>query len=82
MFQRGHGRKNYFIIKTAKGYYKAAVAGLESFTNDAKSARRFDDSKSANEFYNKSLKRPIGKNLPKSFSVEKFKSETSSDQNR
>lgn len=81
MFQKGHGQKNFFAIKTAQGFYAAGVAGLSCFVETG--PRLFDSSADATEFYKRSLARSkrFRAALPTEFEVVKVKLSEGRDRN-
>lgn len=84
MFQEGHGRKHFKVIKTDRGYYAAFVAGLDEFESDADKARLFNSEAIAVSYYHRSLRRgkSLNRDLPTEFTIEAHKREIGIDQNR
>lgn len=80
MFQKGHGRKNYKVIKTDLGYYAAFVAGLNEWTDNPLKARMFESQDVAEGYYSRSLRRAKG--LPTARTIESVKLSEGRDQNR
>lgn len=81
-FQTGHGRKNFVVIKTAKGYYNAYVAGLDTWTQEPHKAVLFVTADQANKYYAKAVHRNLSKALPTQFEVVKVKLKNGADNNR